>query len=333
MGTTVTITANPPESGKIFKEWKVLSGGVTLASTIDTTTTFVMPEKAVKVAATYENTNTPATPENNPIKAPQITTHPVDVSVEEGKTAKFTVKATGTAPLSYQWMVDVKDGKGFKKITGATGTEYIIEETAIENNGFLYKCVVSNSAGSVDSNAATLTVTEKTTVVSDYKIIEGQNCTWTEGSDGSLAIRGDGEFSKFTGVKVDGKEIDKSNYSAKQGSTIITLDPVYLNSLAVQTHTVEILWTDGTALTTFTIKEKSSGNNTSNNNNNTGSNNSTTANSNIAGKVESVATNSSSMRKDDVPKTGDDTPIIWLFVIMFASGTGMLVTRKKGKKL
>ena len=77
-----------------------------------------------------------------------------------------------------------------------SSVEYIIEETAIENNGFLYKCVVSNSAGSVDSNAATLTVTEKTTVVSDYKIIEGQNCTWTEGSDGSLAIRGDGEFSE-----------------------------------------------------------------------------------------------------------------------------------------
>ena len=45
----------------------------------------------------------------------------------------------------------------------------------------------------------------------------------------------------FTGVKVDGNLIDKSNYTAKKGSTIITLKASYLNTLSAGTHTVEIL--------------------------------------------------------------------------------------------
>ena len=82
---------------------------------------------------------------------------------------------------------------------------------------------------------------------------------------------GNGDFSKFTGVKVDGNLIDKSNYTAKEGSTIITLKASYLNTLSAGTHTVEILWTDDSASTTFTIKANTSDNSNNNQNDNNNS--------------------------------------------------------------
>lgn len=59
-GATVTITADAASSGKHFKNWTVVSGGVTLASTTSTTTTFTMPAGAVEVKANYENDTAPA---------------------------------------------------------------------------------------------------------------------------------------------------------------------------------------------------------------------------------------------------------------------------------
>ena len=53
-GETVTITANAPADGKSFKEWTVVSGGVTLANPQAQSTTFTMPANAVEVTATYE---------------------------------------------------------------------------------------------------------------------------------------------------------------------------------------------------------------------------------------------------------------------------------------
>ena len=68
-GDTVTITANAPDTGKQFKEWMVVSGGITLASSTSATTTFTMPAGNVEVTAEFENIPNPT----NPIK-PEITT-------------------------------------------------------------------------------------------------------------------------------------------------------------------------------------------------------------------------------------------------------------------
>ena len=55
MGTTVTLTAGAAPSGKVFDEWEVVSGGITLADVNSATTTFTMPASAVSVKATYKN--------------------------------------------------------------------------------------------------------------------------------------------------------------------------------------------------------------------------------------------------------------------------------------
>lgn len=91
--------------------------------------------------------------------APTITTQPQDVEVKENETATFNVKVTGTEPLSYQWQQSTDNGTNWNNISGATSNSYTTDAATLEMNNYQYQCVVSNSAGSVTSSAATLTVT------------------------------------------------------------------------------------------------------------------------------------------------------------------------------
>ena len=84
--------------------------------------------------------------------APTITTQPMNQTVTVGQMATFSVLAAGTTPLSYQWQ------KNGVNISGATSASYTTPATIIADNGALYKVTVSNSAGSVTSNSAALTV-------------------------------------------------------------------------------------------------------------------------------------------------------------------------------
>ena len=86
-----------------------------------------------------------------------------------------------------------------------------------------------------------------------YKIINGARSTWNGSTTEGLTIRGDGDFAKFAGVRVDGNWIPSVHYEAKSGSTIVTLKPSYLASLAEGEHTVDIIWIDDSASTTCTV--------------------------------------------------------------------------------
>ena len=88
---------------------------------------------------------------------PSITTQPKSQTVNEGNSATFSVTATGTAPLSYQWY------KGSSKISGATSASYTISSAKTSDAGS-YTVVVSNTAGSVTSSTVTLTVNGTTPV-------------------------------------------------------------------------------------------------------------------------------------------------------------------------
>lgn len=88
--------------------------------------------------------------------APYITTQPANQTVTAGQTATFSVLASGTAPLNYQWQ------KNGSNISGATSSTYTTPATTTSDNGSTFKVVVSNSAGSATSSAATLTVNAAT---------------------------------------------------------------------------------------------------------------------------------------------------------------------------
>ena len=86
-------------------------------------------------------------------QAPNITQHPASQTVPVGQSLTFTVAASGTPPLSYQWQ------RNGSNIGGATASSYTIASVTAADNGALFRCIVSNQAGTAFSNAATLTVT------------------------------------------------------------------------------------------------------------------------------------------------------------------------------
>lgn len=138
--------------------------------------------------------------------APTVKNHPADASVKEGESVTFTVSAEGTA-LNYRWY---RNGAA---IDGANGASYTFT-AALGDNGAKYTCVVSNSAGTVTSNEAVLTVAAK----SEPKPMLLLGNVSGDGRDGSvsvsdarLVLRAAVALETFTGIKafladVDGKD-------------------------------------------------------------------------------------------------------------------------------
>lgn len=85
--------------------------------------------------------------------APSITSPPANRTVSVGQSATFSVTASGTPPLAYQWQRNDTD------IPGATATSYTFSNAQLANNGDTFRVRVTNGAGNVLSNRATLTVT------------------------------------------------------------------------------------------------------------------------------------------------------------------------------
>lgn len=289
---------------------------------VDITTSYTF--KIVDANHTIEVTFKQTSPKPPVEELPTILTQPQSVSVKAGEQAVFTLAASGSS-VHLQWQVDKKDGNGFVDIAGADTTGYKIDVTDVTYNGYKYRCVLSNSAGTVTTDIATLTVTENVTPI-DYEILDGADSSWTQNTDGSLVIRGNGEIAKFVSVKVDGKVVDADNYTVTEGSTIITLKPEYLKALSKGSHTFEIIWTDGSASTSFTVAE------------NKPSEPSETEPSETQ-PSEPSSTEPSSTENDapaiTAPQTGysfSPAPFITLFVVVLAGTVVMTVRRKKSCK-
>ena len=382
---TFSITAN---DGYEIESLKVDGAAVSTAPSY----TFTNVRAAHTIEATFKQKIT--------VEKPSISKQPQNASVKAGEQATFTVTATGT-DLKYQWQIDRNDGNGFVDITGADSASYTTSAVDMTCNGFKYQCVISNSAGSVTTNTATLTVTEDVTPPSvtkhiitatagangsispsgavevtegadqtfsitandgyeiaslkvdgtavtaatsyaftnvtkahtievtfkqkdttpvptptptptptsepvDYKIIDGANSSWTQNTDGSLAIRGNGEIAKFRNVKVDGVIVDPKNYTVTEGSTIITFNADYLKTLSVGSHTFELIWTDGSASTNFIVEKQNNPTDTQ--------------------KTDQSVT---------APKTGDTSNLmLWatLLMVSVAGVAGILIRRKNAGK-
>lgn len=181
-----------------------------------------------------------------------------------------------------------------------------------------------------------------------YEMLDGANSTWTSNKDGNLVIRGNGEIAKFKNVKVDGAIVDVSNYTVTEGSTIITFKADYLKTLSIGSHTVEIVWIDGSASTSFTVEQNQSegnkdGNSGGNLNNGTNGNNNNIGN----GVMEnnSVPVSQDSEKPSDIgeedqgltsPKTGDNTKsVLWVIFIMvlLVGFTIIFVKNRRSSKL
>ena len=126
------------------------------------------------------------------------------------------------------------------------------------------------SGAAADEKYYTLQYVNGTLHVEKIAIIEGANQTWTKESGKDLVIRSNADFSDFLGVTVNDVElVQNQDYTAKSGSTIVTIKADYLNSLAAGDYKIAIVSDTGSAVTKFTVKAETAGDSDTSNNDNT----------------------------------------------------------------
>ncbi|MGH9574851.1 MAG: immunoglobulin domain-containing protein, partial [Candidatus Acidiferrales bacterium] len=113
--------------------------------------------------------------------APTITTQPQNAAVTVGQTATFTVVATGTAPLHYQWQ------KNQQSISGANGATYTTPATISADNGSSFRVIVSNGT-TPDATSANATLTVNAAPVAPTITTQPQNATVTSGQTATFTV-------------------------------------------------------------------------------------------------------------------------------------------------
>ncbi len=149
----VTVESNPAATFSVSDSPSWLSinattgllSGTPPAGAEGTYTLTLTANNGVAATQTFTLTVTPA------VLPPTITTQPVAASVNQGQSATFTVAATGTAPLTYQWR------RNGVTISGATGASYTIGNAQPSAAGS-YTVLITNVAGNVTSSAAELII-------------------------------------------------------------------------------------------------------------------------------------------------------------------------------
>ena len=166
-GQTATFSVTATGTGTLSYQWKkngTTIGGATSASYMTPATTGSDNGSLFTVTVTDTvgsiTSNSATLTVNVP---PTVTTQPAAKTVLTGQTATFSVTASGTASLAYQW------NKNGAAIGGATSATYTTPATTNADNGAQFTVTITNSAGTVTSNAATLTVTAATLILNANK--------------------------------------------------------------------------------------------------------------------------------------------------------------------
>lgn len=181
----------------------------------------------------------------NTINSVEITIDPP----EAGKTlaAACNVLTEGVVVKEVKWQA------GVENVTGQVaheGTRYqlrvYLEPEVNYDFGSSVQTIVNGTTGSFlyDTKCVYHEFTATAPQPSDdgVKITDGNDSTYKPGSNEALTFRGSGELGYFKCVKVDGGEVDPSNYDKSSGSTIITFKPNYLATLNNGSHTIEMVW-------------------------------------------------------------------------------------------
>lgn len=170
-----------------------------------------------------------------------------------------------------------------------------------------------------------------------YKFLEGMDGSWTQKSDKTLKFKADGEFSKFSKVKIDGVEISSDKYTASEGSTIIELKKDYLGTLSVGEHRITVVYTDGACAAKFKILKAPDVTTEAPTTTQAPATTEAPATTQAPAKIEAPATTAATTESvtpaDASPATGDDINIGMLLALLVLSGMGMLAFISRDKKM
>ena len=195
IGQTATFSVTATGTAPLSYQWQKNSANITGATAASyTTPATAMADNGAKFDVIVSNTSGTQTSTMATLTvsaaavAPTITTQPANQTVNVGQTATFSVTATGTAPLSYQWQ------KNSANINGATASSYTTPATATTDNGAKFDVIVSNTAGSQMSTMATLTVSAAavaptiTAQPANQSVTIGQTATFSVTATGTAPL-------------------------------------------------------------------------------------------------------------------------------------------------
>ena len=207
---SVAATGSSPLSYQWQKNGAAVDGATSASYTTPSTT---MADNNSKFQVVVSNsvasvTSNAATLAVNPDPLPpNITTQPASVSVALGHTATFSIVASGTAPLNYQWQ------KNGAVISGATSASYTTPPAVASDNGSAFLVVVSNSVGNTSSNSATLRVTADTTPPT-VSITSPANDATVSGTISVNATASDNVAVASVQLQVDGANVGATDTSS-----------------------------------------------------------------------------------------------------------------------
>ncbi len=274
-----------------------------------------------------------------------VYTAPIAVTGTEGQSITTTIKAIAvkdrmqnSSVETFTYTIQIPVPKYEVNVTNGSGsgnyaqgsTVTITANTAPNGQRFKDWSIESGNITLASSTSDTTTFVMPAEAVSvkanyeaiptpvSYKILDGANSDWKQNTEETITIRGNGDFSKFVGVKIDGNTIDAKNYTAKEGSTIITLTTDYLKTLSIGTHTFEIVWTDGSASTNFTVSKNDSG--------------SETPKDDDKNKNDDSGSQTGDNHHITAPQTGDNSHLTLWISLLGASLIGLLATLYMRKK-
>ena len=189
------------------------------------------------------------------------------------------------------------------------------------------KVDVKNSDGATKEFSEVFKVDENSSQETGYNAISGSNSVYEKGSDDKLVFTFKNEeddtntYENFVGIKIDSQDVDPTNYTAEEGSVVITLNKDYVNTLPAGEHTLTAIFDDGEADAKFTINNPSPTQDTTPANN-TQTNNTSTNN---------ARTNNTPASSDyKAPTTGvDRVSFNPIFTILGASIIVALLSKKK----
>ena len=187
-----------------------------------------------------------------PVSGVSLNTTELEMSEGEEKVLEATVTPEDASNKKLIWSSDNEDVVTVDengKVTALKAGKAVITVTT-EDGGYTATCTVTVTAA---SEPAKIT----------YIVTEGADGSWTKGSGKDFTMRvkrseaDETCFDHFSSVKIDGKLIAKGkDYTAAKGSTIITLKASMLETLKEGSHTVTVIFNDGTAETSLKIAPK-----------------------------------------------------------------------------
>ena len=173
---------------------------------------------------------------------------------------KSSWKYTGTAKVNGGTFVKVLWSWAYLAVEATVEANHdwgewtVIQEPTFEEEGEEQRDCKSDTCDEYETRPISKIVYENTS---------GDGSTWEKGSGKNLdftfkrSYDDSVTFSQFRGIQIDGKDVDPSNYTAKEGSVIISLKPAYLETLSVGKHTITAIFRDGNnPSATFTITAK-----------------------------------------------------------------------------